>query len=287
MVDDRGNAAQAAYWEDRSSSWIDAEDYTALVTGPFGTAAMDALELAPGFRVLDVGCGTGPTTTELGRRVGPTGSVLGLDIAPGMLAVARERAIREGLENVEFRSGDAQADDLGEGSYDAVFSQFGVMFFADPPAAFANLRRSLRPGGQIAFACWQDVFQNEWMYVPAGAVMEATGSLPTMPGPGEPGPFSLSEPGRVDQVLTGAGFESIHVTPSAAEVVLSEDRLDLAVHSATNVGAVVEALAQAEDPDVRAEIVAAVRAALDEHVNDGQLRLASAAFIVTATRPPA
>lgn len=286
MVDAHGaNDEQAAYWEQRASSWIEAEDYTSLVTGPFGVAAMDALALAPGARVLDVGCGTGPTTRELGRRVAPNGFALGIDIAPPMLTVARERAAREQVENVEFQAGDAQADDLGEAVYDAVFSRFGVMFFEDPVAAFGNLRRSLRPGGQLAFACWQDVFQNEWMLVPAGAVMSATGSLPPMPGPREPGPFSLSEPAHVTEVLGAAGFESIEVVPLAARVVVGADRLDMVVRSASSVGAVREAFAHTDDPAVRTTILAAVRAALEEHVQDGELGLASAGWIVSAHRP--
>src|ERR1022692_1173060 len=87
-----GNEAQGEYWERRSSSWIEAEDYTNLVTGPFGRRAMDRLAVEAGVRVLDVGCGTGPTTIELARRVSPGGAAVGIDIAPSMLTVARARA---------------------------------------------------------------------------------------------------------------------------------------------------------------------------------------------------
>ena len=278
----RGNAGQAKYWEDRSSSWIAAEDYTALVAGPFGRRAMDCLALQPGGRVLDVGCGTGPTTTELARRVTPGGTARGIDIAPSMLVAARARADRERVRNVEFVVGDAQSDDLGDGAFDAVFSQFGVMFFSEPARAFANMRRSLRGDGRIAFACWQDVFVNEWMFVPGSAVVAVTGALPPMPGPGEPGPFSLSDPAYVEQLLLGEGFQSIEVVPHAEQVVVSADRVDMVVEAASRVGAVREALETSDDPAFHEQLRSAVRAALLERVHDGELRLGAAALIVTA-----
>jgi ubiquinone/menaquinone biosynthesis C-methylase UbiE len=283
MNDSRAdNAGQAEYWEERASSWIEAEDYTTLVTRSFGCRAMDCLALEPGLRVLDVGCGTGPTTTELGRRVAPGGTARGIDIAPSMLVVARARADREGVENAEFVVGDAQCDDLGAGTFDAVFSQFGVMFFSDPAPAFANLRRALRDGGRIAFACWQDVLANEWMFVPGSAVVAVTGKLPPMPGPGEPGPFSLADPAHVEQLLLGAGFRSIEVVPHAEQVVVGADRLDMVVEAASRIGGVREALQTNDDPVFHEQLRSAVRAALLERVKDGQLRLGAAAFIVTA-----
>src|SRR4051812_49281803 len=107
MSDERaGNVEQAAYWEDRSASWIAAEDWTARVSGPFGLLTMDALSLEPGQKTLDIGCGTGPTSVELARRVVPGGTVLGLDIAPSLIAAAQQRAKAEHVGNVQFRVGD-------------------------------------------------------------------------------------------------------------------------------------------------------------------------------------
>lgn len=282
MSEPGGNAAQAEYWEERSSSWIESEGFTTMVAGTFGRRAIDGLGLAAGQRVLDVGCGAGPTTTELARRVAPGGSVLGVDIAPSMLVAARSRASQEGVDNVEFVVGDVERDNLGAGEFDAVFSQFGVMFFSDPPAAFANLRSALRTGGKLAFVCWQDVFSNEWMLVPGSAVIAVTGEMPPMPGPGEPGPFSLSDPARVEALLEGAGFSGIEVAPHAEQVVIVERRLDEVAQAACRIGAVREALDRATDAAAQDEIRAAVRNALAERVTDGELRLSSAALIVTA-----
>lgn len=275
------NATQGEYWERRSSSWIEAEAYTTLVTGSFGRRAMDLLALGPGQRVLDVGCGTGRTTIDLAGRVSPDGTTVGLDIAPSMLRVARASADGKGVDNIEFIVGDAQSDDLGREAFDAVFSQFGVMFFSDPEAAFSNLHRALRKGGRIAFACWQEVFANEWMLVPGSAVLTVTGELPPMPDPGQPGPFSLADPDHLDRLLLGAGFGSIDVLPHAEQVVVSEDQLEMVVEAACRVGAVREALEANDDPGFHEELRSAVHAALMERVRDGHLRLGAAAFVVT------
>ncbi len=280
----QANVVQAEYWERRSSSWIEAEGYTALVTGSFGRRAMDCLTLAPGLRVLDIGCGTGSTTIEIARRVSPEGAAVGIDIAPSMLTVARARAGRQNVDNVEFVVADAQSSELGVESFDAVFSQFGVMFFSDPAAAFANLGGTMGSGGRIAFVCWQDIFANEWMLVPGSAVVAVTGQLPPMPAAGEPGPFSLADPGHIEQLLLGAGFGSIEIVPHAERIEVNADQLEMVVEAACRVGAVREALEMNDDPDFHEQIRSAVRSALLERVQEGQLRLGAAALVVTATR---
>jgi SAM-dependent methyltransferase len=276
------NTAQAEYWESRAPSWISIEEYTGLVTGPFGRRAIDRLDVAPGQRVLDVGCGTGPTTIELARRATPGGGALGMDISATMIDAARARAAREGVDAAEFVVGDAQSAALGEGSFDAVFSRFGVMFFADPAAAFANLHRALRAGGRLAFSCWQPVDTNEWMIVPGMVIASLTGALPPIPGPGEPGPFSLADPDHVQQLLGGVGFGAVEVVPAIDQVDVGEDQIEFVVTASTSVGVVREALAANDDPAFAEQVRDAVRAAMVERVRDGRLRLESAAFVVTA-----
>jgi SAM-dependent methyltransferase len=225
--------------------------------------------------VLDVGCGSGPTTLALAAEVGPEGEVVGADIAPAMLAAATARAADAGARNVRFVEADLQVDDLGEGLFDAAFSQFGVMFFADPGEAFTNIRR--------AIACWQPVFSNEWMLVPGSAVVTVTGSLPSMPGPGEPGPFSLSEPGRIEEVLGAAGFTHVDVVAHDEVVVLAGDEIDSLVALSQAVGPVRQALADAgDDENLRRRLVEAVEAAVLERAVDGEARLTAGAFITTA-----
>jgi SAM-dependent methyltransferase len=198
------NVEQVEFWSELAPTWFELEDQLEEVGGPPGELAMDRLGLLPGQRVVDLGCGLGRTTLALAARVGPGGEVVGVDISAEMLTQGRDRAARLGAENVEFVHADAQVHDFGQARFDAAYSRFGVMFFSDPVAAFANIRRALRPGGTLSFVCWQGVFDNDWMLVPGAAAAEVTGTLPPMPGPEEPGPFSLADPARVRAVL-GAG----------------------------------------------------------------------------------
>jgi SAM-dependent methyltransferase len=276
-----GNEEQAEFWEELAPGWLEAEAHSATVSAPFGRAAMDRLAPQPGERVLDIGCGSGPTTIELARRVVPGGTALGIDISPTMIDAAKARATSEAVDNVSYAVADAQVDDFGGATFDAVFSRFGVMFFADAAAAFANIRRALAPGGRIAFACWQSVFENEWMFVPGGAVMSVTGQPPPMPGPNDPGPFSLSDAERVRSLLTGAGFTEVDVTPFSEPVVLPAEEIDRFEEHGRRIGAVREALRTA-DAETATRIHDAVRAALLEHVSGGRLQLGAAAFIVSA-----
>ena len=279
----RPNSEQAEYWEDRAPSWLEAEGHIARVSIRFGQLAMERLDLGAGQRVLDIGCGSGPTSLALAELVGPAGEVVGADIAPAMLAAARARAADAGARNLRFVAADMQVDDLGSGLFDAAFSQFGVMFFSDPVAAFTNIRKTIHPGGPLAFACWQPIFSNEWMLVPGAAVVSVTGALPSMPGPGEPGPFSLAEPGRIEEVLAGAGFTHVDVVPHDEVVVLVGDEIDSLVKLSQAVGPVRQALKDAgDDQDLRRRLVDAVEAAVLERVVDGEARFSAGAFVVSA-----
>ena len=208
------NIEQAEFWSELAPTWLELEDQMEEVGGFPGELAMDRLELLPGQRVVDLGCGSGRTMLELAGGVGPGGEVTGVDISAEMLARGRERAARLGVGNVKFLHADAQVHDFGEDRFDAAYSRFGVMFFTDPVAAFANVRRALRPGGALSFVCWRGVFDNEWMLIPGAAVAEVTGSLPPMPGPDELGPFSLADPARVRAVLGAADSARLRSPPT-------------------------------------------------------------------------
>jgi SAM-dependent methyltransferase len=206
-----------------------------------------------------------------------------VDIAEEMLARARELAADGGVANASFARADAQVDDLSTSSFDALFSRFGIMFFGDPVAAFANLRKALVPGGRLAVLCWKPVFENEWMLVPGMAVVSVTGELPPMPGEGEPGPFSLDKEERIRSVLDSAGFEDVRVEAQPRQVVIAEDELEQFVTLAMKVGAMREALDKVADTETRARIPDALRAALRERLDSGNVSLSAAAWLVTAT----
>jgi SAM-dependent methyltransferase len=275
------NEEQAKFWSELAPTWLELQDDLEEVSELPGLMAMDRLQLGPGQRVVDLGCGGGRTTLELASRVRPGGKAVGVDITPELIADGRERAARLGVDNVDFVRADVQADDLGEAVFDAAFSRFGVMFFAEPIAAFANVRRALRPGGLLSFVCWQNVFENEWMLVPGMAVASVTGSLPPLPAPGEPGPFSLADPDHVQAVLAGAGFDRIDVMPHNDAVVRAEDRIADIARISTRVGAAREALRDADD-GTRRRAVEAVESALRERAEDGYVRASRAVWLVTA-----
>src|SRR5690242_10567588 len=129
---------------------------------PFTDLILRAAALRAGLNVLDVGCGSGGTTLAAARLVAP-GRVLGLDLSGPMLAQARAGAEAAGLANVTFQQGDAQVESLEPAGFDIAISRFGVMFFADPVAAFANIRSATRPGGRLVFVCWQPLAANQWL----------------------------------------------------------------------------------------------------------------------------
>ena len=275
------NTDQAEYWSRVAPEWIEAEDRLEEIGGPPGQMAMDRLGVAAGQRVVDLGCGSGRTTLELASRVGPDGQVLGVDISPGMVARGRERARGAGLQNVEFLHADVQVNDLGQSRFDAAYSRFGIMFFADPTAAFSNVRRSLRPGGVLSFVCWQSVFDNEWLLIPGAAVASVLGSLPPMPGPNEPGPFSLADPDRVRSILDAAGFRGIDVVPHSDSLVITEQRIPEVALTSTRVGAVRELLREADDV-TRERVLRAIEDALRARVQDGEVRASRSILLVRA-----
>ena len=275
------NQEQSAFWEELAPGWLAAERQTELVAGPFGAAAMGRLDLQPGQRVVDIGCGSGSTTLALAQLVGSGGEAVGIDIAPAMVRAAKDLAAGAAVPNVTFVVADPQAEPLADAAFDAAYSRFGVMFFADPSAAFSNIRASLRSGGRLGFSCWSNVFANEWMFVPASALVTVTGSLPPMPGPGEPGPFSLEDADALVSLLTNAGFTNVEVTPESRTIVIPGDQLESLVAMTSRVGPVREAL-RTVDADTSTQIREAVRTAMFELVEDDELRLGAAALVVTA-----
>jgi len=276
------NAEQITYWNERGKQWVAVNDMLDALIGPLGRHALDRARVAPGEAVLDVGCGCGDTTLDLARRVGPAGRVLGVDISAPMLDRARERMRAAGATQVILEQADAQAHPLPPGTFDVVFSRFGVMFFVDPTAAFANLRAALRPGGRLAFVCWQAFQQNPWIAVPVMAAA-AHVALPPPAAPDAPGPFAFADDQRLRTILTGAGFAEIAVEPLYESLTIAgSGGLEAAVEFAlAGVGPLAAALRDA-GPAVIAAVRASVREALAPYVTGDSVRMPSAAWVVSA-----
>lgn len=268
------NAQQALYWnESAGPTWADLQAPLDRQLQPLGRRAMAELDLGPGRRILDIGCGAGETTLALAAA---GAEATGVDISRPLLDVARRRA--EGLPGVRFLEADAQTYPFEPASFDAAFSRFGVMFFSDPAAAFANIRKALKPGGRLAFVCWRTPAENPIMSLPMMAAMTYVSTPPAPPEPGAPGPFAFADPERVKAILTTAGFQNIAVTPYEADIGPGDLETTLAL--ALKVGPLGALLR--ENPDSRGAVIDAVRAALAPHVGHDGVKLGSATWIVTA-----
>ena len=226
MAEPRGdracaNAAQAAEWDGpagahrtRHAAVFDAE------TRPHNERFRAATAVAPGDRVLDIGCGTGQTTRDAARAaVG--GSALGIDLSAQMLEHARRLSREEGLANVGFLQADAQVHRFPAASFEVGISRFGTMFFADPVAAFGNIGRALAPGGRLVLMVWQARDRNEWSMAIRAAI---AGDAPVPPPPADgQHPFSLAEPAVAGGILTAAGFDEISFTDVREPVFYGPD----------------------------------------------------------------
>jgi len=279
------NAEQRSYWNQQAGPvWVAHQERLDRQIRPHGELALTILAAKPGERVLDLGCGCGDSSLSLAAQVNPGGQVLGLDLSEPMLERARERAAAAGLSNASFRVADAQTAALEPASFDAAFSRFGVMFFADPVAAFRNVRGALRPGGRLAFVCWRPVAENDWVLVPMAAAAPHL-SLPPPAAPDAPGPFSFGAAERVRGILEAAGFEAIRI--EAAEVAMAPGGgdLDEAADTFLEVGPVASALREVKASDsIREKVRLAVRASFEPHQRAGRVELGSAIWLVEARR---
>ncbi len=196
-------------WEEAASGWTRQQAAMREFGAPVSHWMIDAIVPQPGERVLELAAGLGETGMLAAELVAPMGGVIISDQAEAMLGGARERAVAQGLSNVEFRVLNAEWIDLPVASIDAVLCRWGYMLMADPLAALTDTRRVLRPGGRIALAVWDSVEHNPWARLPAQMLSER--GLNTPSSPGTPGPFALGDGDRVVELLEQAGFAEIRL----------------------------------------------------------------------------
>ena len=266
-------ARQAAYWKGAGGKgWLAAIERIERSIGGFGTTALAAADVRPGERVIDVGCGLGGTTAALAAKAE---AVLGIDISDVLIEAAKAKKIAR----AEFLVADAATHPFDTATYDLVFSRFGVMFFADPVAAFRNLRRALKPEGRMVFVCWRTGPENPWGTAPARAAAPFLPPLPK-PGPEDPGQFAFGDRARVERILTEAGFGELSIQPVDQPVFLGKS-IDDILENAGQFGPLSLAFADAT-PDQLAQAKAAIADMLKPHVQADGVRLPGACWLVSA-----
>jgi SAM-dependent methyltransferase len=283
-VNKTANAAQQEYWNTIAGPrWIGLEGFVERRVRAVNDLLLARSGLVAAEKVLEVGCGTGAFTVPLAEAVGERGTVLGADISAAMLAAARQRLADTGLRNVTLVEADAQTHEFAPGRFDLVTSRFGVMFFADPAAAFANLLRPVRPDGWLCFACWASLEDNRHWLIPYEVVLRHLGPPAPKP-PRAPGPMAFADPDYVRSFLGAAGWAQIEIhreTPDIISSTAQEEAEHACIMGPS--GRLIDEKQpdQASRETIQAEIEEAFAAALQ----DGKTRLPSTVLIVTARRP--
>ena len=230
-------------WQEAAEAWHRWGPALEQWLGPATELMLDQARIVPGARVLDLAAGAGGQTIAAARRVGPTGSVLATDISPAILDFAANEAREAGLANVEVREMDGENLDLEDGTFDAVISRVGLIYFPDQQRALREIQRVLRPGGRISAIVYSTADRNAFFSIPV-SIIRRIAELPA-PAPGLPGPFSLGGPGVLESAYLDAGFADVDVRPldapvrfsSAAECVRFERESFGALHAMlANVG---------------------------------------------------
>jgi SAM-dependent methyltransferase len=281
-ADKQDNTAQIAYWNDRAAvTWTTFQERLDASLEPLTALALDAAVPKLGERAIDIGCGCGATVLALAQRLGPTGEVLGLDVSEPMAARARERIAGASLTNAQVAVSDAATHDFQGARADLLFSRFGVMFFADPVAAFAHLRGAMRQGGRLLCVAWRPLADNSWFTVPLEA---ARALLPPQPAadPDAPGPLAFANPDRTRGILTKAGWSDAALTRCDVPMrIAAAGQLEQATEFATHVGILARMLAE-EDPDTRERVRLAVAEALKPYDGPAGINLSGSIWLISA-----
>jgi len=277
------NADQSAFWNAQpEQNWVSFQATLDAQMSEVTEALLAAAAPRPGERVLDIGCGAGGSTFPLAAAVGPSGRVTGLDVSAPLLARAEERRRELGLDNIRFVEADAQDHPFDPAGCDLAVSRFGVMFFADPVAAFANIARALRPGGRLVFAAWAGPEHNPWFAIPLQAAIARLGPIAPAP-PEAPGPMAFRDAARVTGLFAAAGLREARAEPIDLGLP-NPGGLDALVDLIGNIGALPRVLREkAGTPEDRAAILAVVRDAFAPYATpDGGIRLPARIILFSA-----
>lgn len=272
------NRDQAALWNESSGpAWAALQDTLDRMLAPFVDILLEHAFTGEGRQVLDIGCGAGATTRAMARRLGPDGLALGVDISAPLVAAARARTAEEGVTSAAFVEGDAQTFAFDRAAFDAVMSRFGVMFFEDPEAAFANIRGAARRDARLAFVAWRSPAENPFMTVPLRAAGHLLPPIPR-PEPNAPGQYGFADGERVQRILDANGWREVKVEPIDVACEITESDLFAYITRLGPVGAVLREM----DEPRRREITDVIRPAYAPYMHEGLARFTSACWLATA-----
>ena len=273
------NTSQIDYWNGvAGQKWVRDADRLDVMLAPFAEAIVAPALPSPGQAVIDVGCGAGALSLNVMASAANV-SVTGVDVSVPLIELARKRSAAVGA-GIEFVVADASVWKPKE-PVDLVISRFGVMFFADPVAAFANIHASVKAKGKLRFACWRPLSENPWAMLPLQVAMPLLKSPPTPPEPGSPGPFAFGDADHVNRILIESGWSNISVQPWDGDLVLPGGNADETADFMLEIGPLSRAIAeQGVDPSaVKSALIDALKSLAGE---DGRTRLKAAAWIVEA-----
>jgi SAM-dependent methyltransferase len=278
------NAAQREYWNTVAGPrWVGLEGFVERRVQAVDDLLLRYSGVRAGETALEIGCGTGAFTVPLAAAVGEDGAVLGVDISAPMLAGAKRRLAEAAVVNASLIEADAQTHEFEPGRYDLVASRFGVMFFADPTAAFANLNRAARRGGRLCFACWGPLAENRHWLIPYEVVLRRLGAPAPKP-PHEPGPLAFSDPDYVRSFLGSAGFADIAIEREHPGVFASPAAEE--AEFACLMGPPARLIDEKQpDEATRRTIRQEIEDAFAAYFQTGNASMPSTVLLVTAVRP--
>ncbi len=274
------NDAMIEYWNgEAGKKWVDQSQRLDTMLAPFADKVLDAAAIQTGERALDIGCGAGILTLGATEQAGGASGSLGVDVSEPLLALARKRAADAG-SSARFEHADASTFEVSD-KFDLVISRFGVMFFEDPSAAFANIRSQVRPGGRLAFMCWQALPLNDWAFAPLQAALPLLKETPPMPDPTAPGPFAFADQDRLARLLSDAGWQDITIDPFETQMALPGDDVGSSADFMLQLGPLSRLIAEQElDP---APLREAVINRLNENIqSDGRVAMRATCWLVRA-----
>jgi SAM-dependent methyltransferase len=278
------NTAQHQYWNTVAGPrWVGLAGFVERRVSAVNDLLLARSGVAAGENVLEIGCGTGATTVPLAEAVGPSGRVLGVDLSEPMLEGARKRVAESGLGNITLLQADAQVHPFEPSRFDLITSRFGVMFFADPFAAFGNLLPAERPGGRLCFVCWAPLADNKHWLIPYEVALRHLGPPAPQP-PRAPGPMAFGDPEYVRSFLKTAGFADISIereTPLITGSTPEEEAEHACIMGPSGRLIDEKKPEEALRERIRREMVEAFAA----YARGKELLLPSTVFVVTARRP--